>query len=133
MQGRTSDKNICMEFVSDIEMIVGDAPLLKSLLVNLIDNAVSACGNDGRIIVRATLENGNKTISVQDNGKGISPEMLSQITEPFFRGDRARNRKDGGAGLGLSICKQIASSHQADLTFVSEPGKGTIAKVIFTT
>lgn len=133
MQGRTSDKNICMEFVSDIEMIVGDAPLLKSLLVNLINNAVSACGNDGRIIVRATLENGNKSISVQDNGKGISPEMLSQITEPFFRGDRARNRKDGGAGLGLSICKQIASSHQADLTFVSEPGKGTIAKVIFTT
>jgi signal transduction histidine kinase len=131
--GKLEEKNIQVAFHREIEMIRGDAALLESLLINLINNAIKACGRDGHIVLRATQKNGLKTITVQDDGKGMSPEILSQITEPFYRGEKSRNRNDGGAGLGLAICKQIALCHHAELSFTSQPGKGTEAKITFTT
>ncbi|EMS69674.1 sensor histidine kinase [Ruminiclostridium cellobioparum] len=133
LYGKLAGKYIQIEFCSEIETIRGDVSLLESLLINLIDNAIKACGKDGHIDVRAAMENEKKTISVQDNGKGMTQEVLSQITEPFYRGEKSRNRNDGGAGLGLAICKQIASSHGAELSFISRPGEGTTAKITFTT
>ncbi|MDQ0157602.1 sensor histidine kinase [Robertmurraya andreesenii] len=133
LYGRLAGKDIQIKFRSEVETIMGDASLLQSLIVNLVDNSIMACGKNGHIVVIAAMENGMKTISVKDNGKGMPAEVLSQITEPFYRGDRSRNRSDGGAGLGLAICKQIALSHGADLSFTSSSGKGTVAKVIFTT
>lgn len=132
LYGKLAGKNIKIEFKYEFEKILGDSSLLQSLLINLIDNAIMACDERGHIVVNATMENETKIISVTDNGKGISSETISQLTEPFFRGDKSRNRNDGGAGLGLAICKQIALSHGADLSFTSHPGKGTIAKVTFT-
>lgn len=133
LHGKLAGKDIQIEFNSAIEAIYGDASLLESLLINLIDNAIKACGKAGHIAVRAAIEDGKKTISVRDNGKGMTPEVLSQVTEPFYRGEKSRNRSDGGAGLGLAICKQIAYSHGAKLSFASRPGKGTTAKITFTT
>ncbi len=133
LYGRLAGKEIQVDFQSSIETVTGDAPLLESLLINLIDNAIKACGKSGHITVRADEEDGRKTLRVQDNGKGMTPEVLSQITEPFYRGEKSRNRSDGGAGLGLAICKQIAVSHGAELSFSSSPGEGTTAKVTFTT
>ena len=56
-------------------------------------------------------------------------EELSCVTEPFYRTDKARSRADGGAGLGLALCKRIAESHGASLEFSSEMGKGTTVSV----
>ncbi len=131
--GRLSGKDLLIEFSSEIETIHGDASLLESLLVNLIDNAIKACENGGHISVHAAKTAEMKTISVQDNGKGMTPEVLSQIMEPFYRGEKSRNRNDGGAGLGLAICRQIASRHDAKLSFSSHPGEGTTATITFTT
>lgn len=133
MSGKLAGKDIQVEYRTEIDKIRGDASLLESLLVNLIDNGIKACGVSGHIEVVAEIRNTSMAISVTDNGKGMSSEILSQITEPFYRGDKARSRGDGGAGLGLAICKQIALSHAADLSFTSQPGKGTTAKVTFTT
>lgn len=133
MYGKLAGKDIRLEFKSEVDTMMGDASLLESLLINLIDNAITACGRRGHIVVHAAMEHGRKTISVKDNGKGMPPEVLSHITEPFYRGDRSRNRRDGGAGLGLAICKQIVLHHDAVLSFTSSPGKGTVAKVTFTT
>lgn len=110
-----------------------DADLMHILLVNLIDNAMKACGPDGVIKLNADLENGHKVITVQDNGKGMAEEHLAHITEAFYRVDSSRSRSGGGAGLGLALCKQIAVNHDAKLSFASEPGKGTTAKLSFTT
>ncbi|TEB16290.1 Histidine protein kinase SaeS [Pelotomaculum sp. FP] len=132
LYGKLAGKNVQIEFSSEIETIRGDACLMESMLINLIDNAIKACGKGGHIVVSAAKEVGRKTVSVRDNGKGMTPEVLSQITEPFYRGEKSRNRSDGGAGLGLAICKQIASSHDAELSFSSRPGKGTTAKITFT-
>jgi signal transduction histidine kinase len=132
LYGKPDRKDVRIEFKNEIETIRGDYYLMESMLINLIDNAIKACGDDGHIIVSAFVEAGTKTISVQDNGKGMTPEILSQIMEPFYRGEKSRNRGDGGAGLGLAICRQIASIHNASLHFSSRPGEGTTAKITFT-
>ncbi len=133
VHNKIEDKGIQLEFLCETDVIPGDACLLESLFVNLIDNAAKACGQGGRIVVRAASEDGNKTVSVRDNGKGMSDEVLRRITEPFYRAEKSRSRRDGGAGLGLAICKEIALRHGARLEFISHPGEGTTAKIIFTT
>lgn len=133
LTGKLANNEIQIEFRCEIESIRGDSYLMESLLINLIDNAAKACGKGGNIVVSAVMEAERKIICVRDNGKGMTPEILSQITEPFYRGEKSRNRNDGGAGLGLALCKQIASSHKAQLSFLSRPGEGTTVKITFTT
>ncbi|HHY28183.1 MAG TPA: HAMP domain-containing histidine kinase, partial [Desulfitobacterium dehalogenans] len=133
LYGRLAGKEIQIEFNIEVETIWGDAALLESLLINLIDNGIKACEKGGHIIVSAVTEEGRKVITVKDNGKGMTPEILTQITEPFYRGEKSRSRSDGGAGLGLAICKQIVLSHHAEMSFNSRPGEGTTAKITFTT
>jgi len=110
-----------------------EADMIHVLLVNLIDNAIKACGENGKIKVSALIENGQKVISVEDNGKGMTEEQLKDITEPFYRIDASRSRTIGGAGLGLALCEQIAENHEAELQFITKERKGTTVKVIFTT
>ena len=62
---------------------------------------------------------------VIDNGRGIPKEDLEKLTEAFYRVDKSRSRKQGGAGLGLSICKEIVELHHGTLSITSEPGLGT--------
>ncbi|CAH1201676.1 Adaptive-response sensory-kinase SasA [Paenibacillus plantiphilus] len=133
LHNKIAEKEIRIEFLCEMDDIRGDACLLQSLFVNLVDNAIKACGMGGYIMVRAAIEEGRRTISIQDNGRGIPPEILGHITEPFYRAEKSRNRKDGGAGLGLAICKQIALSHGAELEFMSKPGEGTTVTIKFTT
>lgn len=133
LNGRVIEKNIQLVFICEIDTIRGEKCILESLFINLIDNAIKACSAEGKITVHAYKEEKKKIISIHDNGKGMTDDVLSQITEPFYREDKARNRKDGGAGLGLAICSQITKQHDADLSFISHPGEGTTAKVTFTT
>ncbi|HWP97538.1 MAG TPA: HAMP domain-containing sensor histidine kinase [Syntrophomonadaceae bacterium] len=133
LQQKMEEKEIQIEYVCETDVVWGDACLLESLLVNLIDNAIKACSRGGHVIVRAALEAGKKTIFIEDDGKGMSSEVLRHITEPFYRAEKSRNHKDGGAGLGLAICRQIVFHHDAELEFISHPGEGTTAKITFTT
>jgi signal transduction histidine kinase len=126
-------KKIEMRFNRGVPELSGDAVLLESLLTNLIDNAVKASFEGGLISVSAFTEAGAPVITVTDNGKGIPAEALARLTQPYFRVEKHRHRRDGGAGLGLAICEQIAVKHGASLAFESAPGKGTTVKVTFTT
>lgn len=99
--------------------------LVKSLLYNLIDNASKATDSGGIIAVRATVIHGGCQFQVADNGRGMEPEELKRITEAFYRVDKARSRNQGGAGLGLALCKQIVELHNGHIQFSSVPGKGT--------
>jgi signal transduction histidine kinase len=67
-------------------------------------------------------------IRVGDHGPGISAADLPRVTEPFFRGDRARS-SGGGSGLGLATARAIAESHGGSLEIISEPGRGTVATI----
>ncbi len=64
-------------------------------------------------------------IAVSDRGCGIPPEQIALVTEPFYRVDKARSRKQGGVGLGLALCRLIAERHGGRLEIESEPGRGT--------
>ena len=99
--------------------------LVKSLLYNLVDNASKAMDNGGIIAVRATAIPGGCQFQVVDNGRGMEQAELAKITEAFYRVDKARSRSQGGAGLGLALCKQIVELHSGNISFASEPGKGT--------
>ncbi|GIP36064.1 cell wall metabolism sensor histidine kinase WalK [Paenibacillus sp. J2TS4] len=129
---KAAENNIRMTYEYHFDTLLCDADLMHILLINLIDNAMKACGLDGVIQLIADLENGRKVISVHDNGKGMTEDHLLHITEAFYRVDSSRSRSGGGAGLGLTLCQQIAANHGAELSFTSEPGVGTTAKLIFT-
>ena len=69
-------------------------------------------------------------VRVTDDGRGISPEDLSRITEPFYMVDKSRARAQGGAGLGLTVCQRIVALHGGILHFESEPGRGTRVSIL---
>ena len=99
--------------------------LVKSLLYNLVDNAGKAMDGEGAIVVRGTLIPGGCEILVADNGRGMEETELSRITEAFYRVDKSRSRQQGGAGLGLALCRRIVELHGGHIHFDSKPGNGT--------
>lgn len=106
-----------------------EADLVRSLLLNLIENARKAIDGPGAIAVRASMLPDGCRIVVEDNGKGIPADAREHLTEAFYRADAARSRAEGGAGLGLSLCAKIAELHHGSLCIDSEPGKGTRVSV----
>lgn len=128
---KLKEKEIELVYDNELKEIEGNKDLIESMIVNLVDNAIKACRANGKIIMRAYLEKDKKIIEVEDNGKGMTQKQLLHATEAFYRGDRARSRKEGGNGLGLALCKQIAKKHGAELSFSSKPNEKTIVKVIF--
>ena len=106
-------------------VVMGNEVLLLSLLYNLADNAFKASAPGGRILLYTRMQQHEVQVFVQDWGRGIQPENLNFITEPFFREDKARSRQHGEAGLGLALCKEIAALHGTQLCFESQPGRGT--------
>ena len=106
--------------------------LVESLLVNLCDNGVKACEAGGRVTLAAGAGPGGAVwLRVRDTGRGMSPEALARIGQPFYRADKARSRAEGGAGLGVALCRAIVEAHGATLHYDSEPGQGTTATVTF--
>jgi len=112
-------------------MVCGDFEHLRRLFLNVLQNATRHTPPEGRISVDITQKNGKALVRIEDNGCGIPPEHLPNIGQPFYRADAGRNRKHGGAGLGLAICQSIAAAHGASLRVESEFGKGTAVVVEF--
>ncbi len=112
------------------ETVSANSVLLLSLLYNLADNAFKASWPQSEIRIYSKSNPFFVEICVEDEGRGIEKEHIKFLTEPFYREDKSRSRKLGGAGLGLSLCKEIARIHGSELIFESEKNKGT--KVCFT-
>lgn len=117
--------NIKLELEIEEVNIFIEPVLLKSLLYNLVDNACKASEENNKIIISGIKQDNLYTISVQDFGKGIDEEHLKKVTEPFYMVDKSRARKQGGAGLGLALCKEIAALHKSELLITSKLGVGT--------
>ena len=111
--------------------VSADGALCELLISNLTDNALKACRHSELKKVSVTVEKCNDmaVISVSDTGRGMTEQELVHITEPFYRTDKARSRADGGAGLGLALCRKIVDVYGGELHFDSHPGKGTVATV----
>lgn len=105
--------------------VQADRVLLADLLRNLAVNALHAStpGNTVRLI--CTDAGNGWRLAVIDTGCGIPAEAVPHLTEPFYRVDKARARADGGSGIGLALCAEIAAAFGTRLNFASEVGAGT--------
>ncbi|WP_306639256.1 sensor histidine kinase [Pseudarthrobacter siccitolerans] len=119
-------KNIRIEVGGRTEgMVFGDQDLLVTALRNLIDNAIRYSPANTRVGIGVRSRDGLVSISVTDQGEGLSAEDQERVFERFYRVDAARSRHTGGTGLGLSIVKHVASNHGGEVTLWSQPGQGS--------
>ncbi len=110
--------------------VFGDRTMIKQLLLAVIDNSKKFTPQGGSITLRARQTKDGIELSVADTGIGMEPEQLEHIFERFYRVDKARSRKDGSAGLGLSIASAIADLHGAEISATSSPNEGTRITVL---
>lgn len=96
--------------------ILADPDRLQQLFVNILENSLRYTDYPGRIKSSLTVTNQNMVVTFEDSSPGVAPEKLPRIFNRFFRVEESRNRKSGGAGLGLAICKNIVEAHQGDIT-----------------
>ena len=115
---------------AEVVQILGDVPMLKRLVWILLDNAIKYSRPDGTITIRLNAAADLAMVEVHDDGIGIAPADLPFIFDRFYRADPSRGLVEGN-GLGLSIARWIAETHQARLTVESEPQRGTLFRVAF--
>lgn len=124
-------KNIKGKITLEKGVIYGDYELLLSLFYNLLDNAVKAVESEGFILMKGTSLPDGYEIKVVDNGRGIPKQEITRITEAFYMVDKSRSRKEGGAGIGMALCRRIIALHKGTMMIDSNLGEGTVIKLTF--
>ncbi len=115
-----------------------NSQLVEQAVSNLVSNAIKYSPEGSRVMVRARRvdapdEQPMTEIAVEDEGPGVAAEHLPRIFERFYRVDKARSREQGGTGLGLAIVKHIAMVHGGRAEVESEPGRGSVFKIVLPT
>ena len=124
MLARQRGISLNMDLSGDGSVSIDQARIEQAVL-NLVDNAGKYSQSSEPVTLRATTEAGELRLEVADRGAGIPKEDLPHIFDRFYRVDKVRSRKLGGAGLGLSIVKTIVESHGGRVGAVSRLGEGT--------
>ena len=120
-----SGKKISFCCTADSAHVYMEEELLKTVFLNLFDNARKAIDGEGEIRVLGQRREKFYEVFVCDTGRGMEADELSKITEAFYMIDKSRSRMQGGAGLGLAICSEILKLHGFDIAFESAVGEGT--------
>lgn len=106
-------------------LAMADPEGLRTIVDNLVGNAINYTKSGGWVVVRSRCEGGLAIFTVEDNGVGIAKEYQTRIFERFFRVDRARSRELGGTGLGLSIVKHLCQLFGGSVKVKSQVGQGS--------
>jgi signal transduction histidine kinase len=109
----------------ELDFVYMDTRLIGRVLNNLIGNALRHTRPGGRVQVTAERIAGMVSIKVADSGEGIDQEDLPYIFDRFYRGEKSRSRRTGGAGLGLAISRGIVEAHGGEINVESNPGGGS--------
>jgi len=118
------------EWGADLGVLTGDAARIEQIVQNLLSNAIKFTPKGGKVTLRAQGEPARVLIEVQDNGIGISTELMPMIFERFRQGDSTNTRAEGGLGLGLAIVRHLVEMHRGTVEAVSEGrGRGTTMRV----
>ena len=113
---------VSCEFAEDLLPVRGDSLELEQVCLNLFLNAAQSMVSGGHLWIKAQRANDPFIkVSVQDNGSGIAPELITRIFDPFF----TTKPPGKGTGLGLSVVRRIIENHQGKIWVESEPGKGS--------
>ncbi len=116
--------------VPDGALIVdGVDDLLRQALANLVGNAIVHTDTDATVHVAAQIYGPDAVIVVVDDGDGMTPDVIAQTTERFYRADPSRSRHKGGSGLGLAIVDTVINAHHGTLHIDSTPGSGTTVTI----
>ncbi|HEX8183813.1 MAG TPA: ATP-binding protein [Blastocatellia bacterium] len=113
-----------VEISEDIPQIEADSDQLQQVFINLINNSLDAMPAGGKLRVTTTRDLDSVVIELSDSGEGISYDAIDMIFDPLFSTKQGR-----GAGLGLTIVKQIISEHNGSVDVRSEPGRGTTFRI----
>jgi len=120
-------KNITLNsFASDSLNVFADNDMLKTVLRNLVSNAIKFTNNFGVININAEETPENVTISVSDNGVGIKPDKLAKLFDNSQRQSTLGTAEETGSGLGLILCKEFVARHGGKIWVESEYGKGSV-------
>lgn len=126
-KGVTLDERV----TGDAGDVYADTERMAQVFTNLLDNALRHTEAGGRVVIAADRASGGVRFTVTDTGEGISAVHLPHIFERFYRADAARNRRDGGSGIGLAIVRAIAAEHGGRASATSAgPGTGATFTVI---
>jgi len=109
--------------------VAGDAAALRSAIENIVGNAVKYSRDGASVEVETEAVNGGVRLRVVDRGLGIDAADLPHVFKPFYRGRRALDAQVRGAGIGLSVVRQVIDAHGGTVAVVSRPGDGTTVTV----
>jgi len=109
--------------------VLGDPDQLRLLCSNLIHNAIQHSKASTEVRAVITIQGDDVQLRVEDDGEGISEDVLPRVFDRFYRGDPSRSRLTGGTGLGLAISKAIVLRYHGAIRLESHPGRGTSAIV----
>jgi len=119
-------KNITINYSTPDHLnVFADIDMLKTILRNLVSNAIKFTNNGGAIKIDAEESSGNVTISVSDNGIGIKPDNLAKLFDISQGQTTKGTAEETGTGLGLLLCKEFVEKHGGTIWVVSEEGKGS--------
>ena len=107
---------------------MGQPQKIEQVIINLIENACQALPDKSaaiRVVVYNDPDKRMNVIEVQDGGRGIDPDKMENIVEPFF----TTKRNEGGSGLGLAVSDRIVKEHSGTLEMESAPGEGALFRV----
>ena len=124
-RAREAGLDLRVDVPPHLPTLLADAEQLRMLVRNLLDNAVKYTPAGGAIALSAAADDGAVAIAVADTGVGIPPEALPRLYDRFYRVDKARSRRQGGAGLGLALVRAIAQAHGGCVETRSRPGGGS--------
>lgn len=126
------DKHIKTELRCGLKTVYGNQVLLYRACFNLVENAAKYNKDGDRITIETKREDKVGQIIISDTGNGIPVDELKQIFEPFYRVNKSRSRKTGGAGLGLSIVKTVIEKHGWKISVDSELERGSTFTITLT-
>lgn len=122
---RLDDKKISSKLEGDEVRVFADKGRMGQVISNLLSNAVKYTDENGCINIFVQKDEDNAVLIVEDTGIGIPKQEQTRVFERFYRTDKSRTRKTGGAGIGLTITKAIVQAHGGTIHCESEPGEGS--------
>lgn len=127
---KNNNIEIKQEITADSPILITEDDLYQ-IIFNLVENGIKYNVSGGKLLIKLSRVEDNAVLEIEDTGVGIPEESLSHIFDRFYRVDKARSRKSGGSGLGLSIVRSMVARNQGQIYVRSVLGKGTTFTVMF--
>jgi signal transduction histidine kinase len=125
-RGTSHSHSIAVEFEEGFPEVLTDESMVHQIISNLLDNAVKYSPPESTITIAGRVEGSAAVISVADQGDGIDQELQDKIFDRFYQVDQSSTRQTGGTGLGLYICRKLASAVGGHLWLESSGADGSV-------